>query len=221
MAKQGYGIRIGIDGFADGAIDNFKKDLNSELRTIGSNATIEIGHMTLSAGAKTELENAIKNNPLGISVKIDDKDCFFYSKSLNKNGKKEFIGKKVGDVRHVALRKIFENEEEVRKVLKITDHELEEGNQYEYDVKIENIGRITPAELNEEFFKKCVCSVIIFDQLDALVNKADWYPKGGNKAQIIPYAIAKLMSLIPKECDIDWKTIWQKQSIYPSNHQTT
>lgn len=89
-----------------------------------------------------------------ISVKIDYKDCFFYSKSLNKNGKKEFIGKKVGDVCHVALRKIFENEEEVRKVLKITDHELEEGNQYEYDVKIENIGRITPAELNEEFFKK-------------------------------------------------------------------
>lgn len=89
-----------------------------------------------------------------VSVKIDDKDCFFYSKSLNKAGKKELIGKKVGDVCHLALRKIFEDEEEVRKVLKITDHELEEGNQYEYDVKIENIGRITPAELNEEFFKK-------------------------------------------------------------------
>lgn len=79
MAKQGYGIRIGIDGFADGAIDNFKKDLNSELRTIGSNATIEIGHMTLSAGAKTELENAIKNNPLGISVKIDDVGAIDFS----------------------------------------------------------------------------------------------------------------------------------------------
>lgn len=68
--------------------------------------------------------------------------------------------------------------------------------------------------INEEFFKKCVCSVIIFDQLDTLVNKAEWYPKGGNKAQIVPYAIAKLMSLIPKNCDIDWKTIWQTQRIY-------
>lgn len=70
--------------------------------------------------------------------------------------------------------------------------------------------------INEEFFKKCVCAVIMFDQLDTLINKADWYPKGGNKAQIVPYTISKLMTLIPKERDLDWKTIWQKQSLYPT-----
>ena len=70
--------------------------------------------------------------------------------------------------------------------------------------------------INEEFFKKCVCSVIIFDQLDSLINKADWYPKGGNKAQIVPYTISKLMTLIPQGRDLDWKTIWLKQSIYPA-----
>lgn len=70
--------------------------------------------------------------------------------------------------------------------------------------------------INEEYFKKAICAVIIFDKLDALVNKADWYPKGGNKAQIVPYAIAKLFSLIPKDKDIDWKTIWQKQALYPA-----
>ncbi len=70
--------------------------------------------------------------------------------------------------------------------------------------------------INEEFFKKCVCSVIMFDQLDSLINKAEWYPKGGNKAQIVPYAISKLMTLIPKGRDLDWKTIWLKQSMYPA-----
>lgn len=71
-------------------------------------------------------------------------------------------------------------------------------------------------EINESFFKKCIDSVIIFDTLDNMISKASWYPKGGNKAQITPYTISKLMSLIPKDKDIDWKTIWQKQTLYPA-----
>lgn len=69
--------------------------------------------------------------------------------------------------------------------------------------------------INEEFFKKGVCSVILFDQLDKIIGKADWYPKGGNKAQIVPYTIAKLFTLLPKGMDIDWRSIWQKQRITP------
>ena len=70
--------------------------------------------------------------------------------------------------------------------------------------------------INEEFFKKCVCAVIIFDSLDLLISKAEWYPKGGNKAQIVPYTIAKLFTLIPGNKDIDWKYIWTKQALYPA-----
>lgn len=69
--------------------------------------------------------------------------------------------------------------------------------------------------INDEFFKKCVCSIIIFDGLDDLVNKSSWYPKGGNKAQIVPYAISKMMDLIPNGKDLDWVSIWQKQKLYP------
>ena len=69
--------------------------------------------------------------------------------------------------------------------------------------------------INEEFFRKCVSSVILFDSLDFLISKASWYPKGGNKAQIVPYTISKLMTLIPKGKDIDWHYIWQKQALYP------
>ncbi|SEF90561.1 AIPR family protein [Parabacteroides chinchillae] len=70
--------------------------------------------------------------------------------------------------------------------------------------------------INEEFFKKAVCSVIIFDTLDSRIGRSSWYPKGGNKAQITPYTIAKLMTLIPKNKDLDWKTIWQRQTLYPA-----
>lgn len=70
--------------------------------------------------------------------------------------------------------------------------------------------------INEEFFKKCVCSIIIFDTLDKLISKEDWYPKGGNKAQITPYTISKLMTLIPKGADLDWISIWNKQTLYPA-----
>lgn len=70
--------------------------------------------------------------------------------------------------------------------------------------------------INEEFFKKGICSVIMFDELDVMVNKSEWYPKGGDKAQIVPYTIAKLISLLPKDADLDWRTIWNKQTMYPA-----
>ena len=81
---------------------------------------------------------------------------------------------------------------------------------------IENMYEQSRESINEVFFKKRVCSVIMFDKLDELINKSEWYPKGGNKAQIVPYTISKLMTLIPKGRDLDWKTIWMKQSLYPA-----
>lgn len=80
---------------------------------------------------------------------------------------------------------------------------------------IENLYANHQDSVNEEFFKKGICAIIMFDTLDFLVSKASWYPKGGNKAQIVPYAISKLMTLIPKGCDIDWIIIWKKQMLYP------
>ena len=82
--------------------------------------------------------------------------------------------------------------------------------------RIDDIYNNHKDDINETFFKKSIDSVIIFDTLDYMISKASWYPKGGNKAQITPYTISKLMSLIPKDKDIDWKTIWQKQTLYPA-----
>lgn len=82
-----------------------------------------------------------------------------------------------------------------------------------FATKIDVLYKESRDSINEEFFKKGVCSVIIFDQLDKIINKAEWYPKGGNKAQIVPYTISKLFTLLPKDKDIDWRGIWQKQRL--------
>ncbi|MFR9545710.1 MAG: AIPR family protein [Rikenellaceae bacterium] len=69
-------------------------------------------------------------------------------------------------------------------------------------------------DINEVFFKKAIASIILFDSVDKIVNKSPWYPKGGNKAQIVPYTISKIIQLLPKDFDIDWMRIWQKQMLY-------
>jgi hypothetical protein len=69
---------------------------------------------------------------------------------------------------------------------------------------------------NEFYFKKCISSVIIFKEVDSLVAKAEWYPKGGYKLNIVPYSIAKIITSVPKGFAVDWNRIWQKQMLYPS-----
>ena len=69
-------------------------------------------------------------------------------------------------------------------------------------------------DINEFFFKKAIASVILFNSVDTIVNKAPWYPKGSNKAQIIPYTISKIIHLLPAQYEIDWMRIWQKQMLY-------
>ena len=70
-------------------------------------------------------------------------------------------------------------------------------------------------EINEDFYKKCVCSVILFDTLNKLIRSASWYQEIGNKPQITPYTISKLMYLIPTGKDINWNLIWKRQALYP------
>ena len=67
--------------------------------------------------------------------------------------------------------------------------------------------------VNELYFKRCVAAVILFDTTDQIVNNASWYPKGGHKAEIVPYSVAKLMSMLPDGYTLDWNYIWQKQRL--------
>ena len=98
-------------------------------------------------------------------------------------------------------------------------HQVAAGSAYNmkyYSPRMIALYEKSKDSINEVFFKKAMASVIIFDEVDSLVNKSEWYPVGGNKAQIVPYTIAKIASMVPKDKSIDYNRIWQKQHMYPS-----
>ena len=69
---------------------------------------------------------------------------------------------------------------------------------------------------NEFYYKKVVASAIIYKTTDVIVNRQPWYTKGGNKAQIVPYTIAKIIDSIPEGFSINYGLIWKRQGLYPS-----
>ena len=83
---------------------------------------------------------------------------------------------------------------------------------------VEDLWKNSKDNINEFYFQKAVGSVILFDTIDKIVADATgiWYDKGGNKAQIVPYTVSKLISMIPDNKDIDWLRIWKYQKLYPS-----
>lgn len=89
-------------------------------------------------------------------------------------------------------------------------------NMKSFSERISSLWEKSRESINEVYFKKAICSVIIFDTVDYIVNTSDWYPTGGNKAQIVPYTIAKIFTLLPDKMDIDYDRIWKNQKLYPS-----
>ena len=110
-----------------------------------------------------------------VSVKYgDDKDGFFFVRDLKEEAQKKFIGKKANDAVTLSLRKAFNMESTLARFLKLNDpKELEADNEYKFKVTIKHIGRIEPAELNEEFFNKAYPdgSVKSEDELKAAADK--------------------------------------------------
>jgi len=81
---------------------------------------------------------------------------------------------------------------------------------------IDNICENSIEQINDYFFKKSIASIIIYNSVEKIVGKQPWYPKGGNRAQIVPYTIAKLLSSIYGNKTIDYDLIWKGQCLYPS-----
>ena len=90
-----------------------------------------------------------------VSVKYgEDKEGFFFMHDLTDAAQKKFIGKKKDESVQLSFRKAFTNEAVLARFLKVDAKELEADNEYKFKVTIKHIGRIEPAELNDEFFKK-------------------------------------------------------------------
>jgi trigger factor len=90
-----------------------------------------------------------------VSVKYgEDKEGFFFMHDLTDAAQKKFIGKKKDEAVQLSLRKAFTNEAVMARCLKVDAKDIEADNEYKFKVTIKHIGRIEPAELNDEFFKK-------------------------------------------------------------------
>ena len=77
------------------------------------------------------------------------------------------------------------------------------------DKKFENNAEM----FNESFYRKAICYAILYRETDRIVQKANWYNVGGYKLNIVPYTIAKMISLIPNGYCLDFNKIWRKQAL--------
>ena len=109
-----------------------------------------------------------------ISVKYgEDQDGFCFVRDFTDEAKKEILGKKADEKFTLALRKAFSTELALARFLKKDEKDLEAENDYTFELSIKHIGRIEPAEMNEEFFKKAYPdgSITNEEQLTAEANK--------------------------------------------------
>jgi trigger factor len=102
---------------------------------------------------KYEMPETIEENDSISASYGGEKEAFFFIRDLKEDARKDFVGKKVGDTLTVAMRKAFSSDPFFARAFDLKVEELNDDDPYTYDLTIKRIGRINPAELNEEFFK--------------------------------------------------------------------
>ncbi|MCL2435702.1 MAG: hypothetical protein FWD09_06160 [Lentimicrobiaceae bacterium] len=137
----------------------------------------------------------------------ENENSFFFVKDLTEKGKKWFIGKKVDDVVSVDFKEMFTSVENLKKFLKKSDENFDENNVGNVEVTITSIGRVNPAEMNAEFFKKAfpdgaVASVKEFENIAAQQIEAQWKQETDRK--FMNDAITLLIQNIPMELPEDF-----------------
>lgn len=106
-------------------------------------------------------------------------------------------------------------------------HIVAKGKNYvikEFNQNIRDVFGKNKDLFNEFFYHKSIASAIIYRSVDNYLeeNKDSaknpngfWYKAGGFKMDIVPYAIAKILSCIPSSMSVDWEKIWKMQKIGP------
>ena len=80
------------------------------------------------------------------------KEAFFFVRDLKEDAQKAICGKKVDEKVNLS-RTSFSNDAVFARAFDLKVEELNADDPYTYELTIKRIGRIEPAELNEEFFK--------------------------------------------------------------------
>ena len=91
-----------------------------------------------------------------ITLKYDngEKTGYFHSGDLSEEDKELFKDKKLNDEFELSFRSIFKDDSALARFLKIEEKDINPDEAYQFSVKVESIGRVELAELNEDFFKK-------------------------------------------------------------------
>jgi len=126
----------------------------------------QIGKMLKQAGENTEVEDGEVEGEDVVDVTFTEvgpmeekitNDTKLYVDSLSEEGKKLLLGKKVGDVATIADISILEKESTdayVKKyLLELEDADTDITGKT-FELKIDKISRVIPAEMNEDFFTK-------------------------------------------------------------------
>ena len=95
-------------------------------------------------------------------------------------------------------------------------HHVSKGamrNMQDFAKVIDKMWQSNKEQINDHFFRRAVAATIIFRNVDKLVYKMPWYEKGGYKANIVTYAIAKLVDSLPTGYSLDYDRIWKNQTI--------
>jgi hypothetical protein len=69
--------------------------------------------------------------------------------------------------------------------------------------------------INDAYYRDSISRIIVFKFVERMVSDADWY-KGGYRAQIVTYTIAKLASMVKEFSPgnmVNFKHIWNIQSV--------
>lgn len=67
--------------------------------------------------------------------------------------------------------------------------------------------------ITENYFKDCVCRVILFRSIEKMISKASWYD-GGFRAQTVAYSISYLSHHIGTQNKfLNFECIWQNQNL--------
>ncbi|MDR1757361.1 MAG: hypothetical protein LBR51_00130 [Bacteroidales bacterium] len=83
----------------------------------------------------------------------EDKTGYINMARLTPEGAALLTGKKVGDEFEISLRALYSDTLALAHFLHVEEKALEDTNEYRYLIKIQSIGRIIPAEMNETFFE--------------------------------------------------------------------
>lgn len=160
--NQRFYFEIGVQPDLDLANVKISGVKQYEIEATDTQIQEELAQLTKRYGSVSEPE-AINDTDLVIGEFIYSDETVensepkqtsvFVDLIIDKKLKKQFVGKKSGEVISFDVKKAFNDNKHIAKVLNIKEEEIEAAKS-EIVFTVKNISRLTPSEMNEDLFKK-------------------------------------------------------------------